>query len=89
MNLKSADGHLVLRIYADKLEGHPLYEIHVHPESRHWFAHVERAGNSYVAELGYYTTVGRWTRVAVSAATVTPPDAVAPEAEDGFRHHPV
>ena len=84
LNLKSADGHLVLRIYADKLEGDPLYEIHVHPESRHWFAHVERAGDSYVAALGYYTTVGRWTRVAVSAATVTPPDAVAPEAGEDF-----
>ena len=28
----------------DKIEGHPINEIHVHPESRHWFAHVERAG---------------------------------------------
>ena len=82
--MKSADGHLVLRIYADKLEGDPLYEIHVHPESRHWFAHVERAGDSYVAALGYYTSVGRWTRVAVSATTVTPPDAAAAEAEAEF-----
>ena len=77
LNVKSSDGHLVLRIYADRLEGHPLYEIHVHPESRHWFVHVERAENSYVAELGYYSSVGRWTRVAVSSATVTPPDSVA------------
>jgi hypothetical protein len=84
LNVKSADGHLVLRIYADRLEGHPLYEIHVHPESRHWFVHVERAGNSYAAELGYYTSLGRWTRVAVSSATVTPPDAVAAEAEAEF-----
>jgi len=84
LNVKSADGHLVLRIYADRLEGHPLYEIHVHPESRHWFVHVERAGNSYAAELGYYTSLGRWTRVAVSSATVTPPDAAAAEAEAEF-----
>ena len=84
LNAKSADSHLVLRIYADRLEGHPLYEIHVHPESRHWFAHVERAGSSYAAELGYYTSLGRWTRVAVSSATVTPPDAVAAEAEAEF-----
>jgi hypothetical protein len=73
-----------LRVYADRLEGHPLYEIHVHPESRHWFVHVERAGNSYAAELGYYSSLGRWTRVAVSSATVTPPDAVAAEAEAEF-----
>ena len=84
LNVKSADGHLVLRIYADRQEGHPLYEIHVHPESLHWFLHVERAGNTYVAELGYYSSVGRWTRVAVSSATVTPPDAVAAETETEF-----
>ena len=81
LNAKSADSHLVLRIYADRLEGHPLYEIHVHPESRHWFAHVERAGDSYTAALGYYNSLGRWIRVAVSSTTVTPPDSVAAEAE--------
>ena len=84
LNTKSADGHLVLRIYADKVEGHPLYEIHVHPESRHWFAHVEQAGNSYAVELGYYSSVGRWMRIAVSSATVTPPDAIAEESDAEF-----
>jgi uncharacterized protein len=84
LNGKSADSHLVLRIYPDKIEGHPLYEIHVHPESRHWFAHVEQAGNSYAAELGYYSPVGRWMRVAVSSSTMTPPDAVSPETETEF-----
>ena len=78
-NSESTDGHLILRIYANKIEGHPLYEIHVHPESRHWFAHVERAGCSYVADLGYYSELGRWMRVAASAATVTPPDAACKE----------
>ena len=84
LNAKSSDGHLVLRIYAGKIEGHPLYEIHVHPESRHWFAHVERAGDSYAAELGYYSPVGRWMRVAASGATVTPPDAASVETEAEF-----
>jgi hypothetical protein len=79
LNAESTDGHLILRIYAGKIEGHPSYEIHVHPESRHWFAHVERAGNSYSAELGYYSALGKWTRVAVSSGTVTPPDAAAKE----------
>jgi hypothetical protein len=79
LNSASTDGHLVLRIFAGKLEGHPAYEIHVHPESRHWFAHVERAGNSYAAELGYYSALGKWTRVAVSSGTVTPPDAASKE----------
>jgi hypothetical protein len=76
-NSESADGHLILRIFAGKIEGHPAYEIHVHPDSRHWFAHVERAGNSYAAELGYYSSLGKWMRVAVSSGTVTPPDAAA------------
>jgi hypothetical protein len=79
LNASSTDGHLILRIYANKIEGHPLYEIHVHPESRHWFAHVERAGNSYIAELGCYSSLGRWMRVAVSSGTVTPPDAASKE----------
>ncbi len=84
LNARSADGHLILRLYAGKVEGHPICEIHVHPESRHWFAHVERAGNSYAAELGYYSPSRRWTRIAVSSATVTPPDTVSAEGEIEF-----
>src|ERR1700722_17680759 len=84
LNARSAEGHLVLRIYLNKIEGHPLYEIHVHPESHHWFAHVERAGHPYSAELGYYSPVGRWTRIAHSSATVTPPDSVSEDASTEF-----
>jgi len=84
LNAKSSDGHLLLRIYAGKIEGHPVCEIHVHPESRHWFAHVERSGDSYAAELGYYSPLGRWTRIAVSSGTVTPPDAAAVEGDVEF-----
>ena len=83
-NAESSDGHLVLRVYGAKIEGHPVYEIHVHPESRHWFIHVERAGNSYCAELGCYSPLGKWTRIAVSSATVTPPDAASPETDVEF-----
>lgn len=84
LNARSAEGHLILRIYGNKIEGHPLYEIHVHPESRHWFAHVEKAGNPYTAELGYYSPVGRWMRVAASGATVTPPDSVSEDSNAEF-----
>jgi hypothetical protein len=84
LNAKSADGHLVLRIYANKVEGHPAYEIHVHPESNHWFAHVERAGNPYAAEIGYYSSVGKWIRTSVSSGTVTPPDAVSTDVDTEF-----
>jgi hypothetical protein len=84
MNAQSSDGHLVVRIYSHKIEGHPTYEIHVHPESRHWFTHVERAGDSYVAELGYYSALGRWTRISVSSGTMTPPDAVSSDTDTEF-----
>jgi hypothetical protein len=84
LNARSAASHLILRIYAGKVEGHPICDIHVHPESRHWFAHVERAGDSYAAELGYYSPPGRWTRIAVSSATVTPPDSVSTEGDVEF-----
>lgn len=84
LNARSAEGHLILRVYATRIEGHPLYEIHVHPESRHWFAHVERAGSPYAAELGYYSSVGRWMRVASSSATITPPDAVSEDTSTEF-----
>jgi uncharacterized protein len=84
LNSRSAEGHLILRVYAGKIEGHPLYEIHVHPESRHWFAHVERAGQPYAAELGYYSTVGRWIRVTASSATITPPDSVSEDSNAEF-----
>lgn len=83
-NSESTDGHLVLRVYVNRIEGHPISEIHVHPESRHWFAHVELAGNSYAAELGYYSSIGKWIRVAASSSTCTPPDAVAVESETEF-----
>jgi len=84
LNARSAEGHLILRVYASKIEGHPLYEIHVHPESRHWFAHVEKAGNPYTGELGYYSPVGRWMRVAASGTTVTPPDSISEDANTEF-----
>ena len=84
LNAQSTDGHLVLRIYVNKVEGHPVYEIHVHPESRHWFTHVERAGNSYIAELGYYSALGKWMRISASSGTMTPPDAVSSEMDADF-----
>jgi hypothetical protein len=83
-NAESSDGHLVLRIYDADFKGHPAYEIHVHPESRHWFVHVERAGNSYCAELGFYSPLGKWIRISTSCGTVTPPDAISPETDVEF-----
>ena len=83
-NARSVDGHPVLRIYAGEVKGRPISEVHVHPESRHWFAHVARAGDAYAAELGYYSAPGKWVRVAVSGLTVTPSDAVSQESGAEF-----
>ena len=78
LNAVSADHHLVVRIHPGTIADHPSSEIHVHPESRHWFIHVERAAVRYMAELGYYRSNRRWVTVAASEPTVTPPDTISP-----------
>jgi uncharacterized protein len=83
-NARSADKHLILRVYADKPAGTPASEIHVHPESRHWFPYVERAATKYVAELGYYQAGPKWTTISTSNATVTPPDKLSPDSAVKF-----
>lgn len=76
-NSLSADRHLVVRVQPGAIRGHAFTEIHVHPESRHWFIHVDRAATTYTAELGYYPTDRKWVAVATSTAAATPPDAVS------------
>jgi hypothetical protein len=76
-NVLSADGHLLLRLYLDTPAGPPLSEIHLHPESRHWFVPAPQAGAKYLATLGYFNPAQEWVELACSAATVTPPDSVA------------
>jgi hypothetical protein len=83
-NAKSADGHLVLRIYRDALAGEPLSQIHLHPQSRDWFVPVPDAATKYLAELGYYDTAGTWVERARSAATLTPPDTQAEDTSVRF-----
>jgi hypothetical protein len=88
-NANSIHGHLILRTYVDLPQGPPISEIHVHPESRHWFVHVERAATSYITELGYYQRGDKWARVATSAATLTPPDTISAAAKASFATIPV
>lgn len=83
-NAFSRDGHLVVRIRIDAPDSGPVAEVHVHPESRHWFIHVERANTRYVAELGYYSAADRWKGIAVSCATLTPPDSVSEDTSAVF-----
>ena len=49
----------------------------MHPESRHWFIHTDRAETRYVAELGYYRPGRQWVTIATSAPAVTPPDTAS------------
>jgi len=76
-NSMSVDGHLVLRVYCGALDGEPLAEIHVHPESRNWFVPVPDAGAKYLSALGYYDLSRRWVTLACSGATFTPPDSLS------------
>ena len=74
----SSDGHLVLRVYKERIAGQPVTEVHVHPESRNWFVHVGLAGTGFVAELGYYQRRGgAWESVSTSALAVTPRDTMS------------
>jgi hypothetical protein len=83
----SADHHLIVRVSPVPASGGPPAEAHTHPESRHWFMHVEHAGTEYIAELGYYTVNNQWVTVAASGPAVTPADMPdnAPAAEQTAR----
>lgn len=75
---RADDGQLTLRVHREDLAGQPVAEIKVHPEARHWFVHVERAGIRYHAELGCQTTGGGWFPISTSSATLTPPNQMSP-----------
>jgi hypothetical protein len=80
----SADGHLVLRVYRGTAEGEPLSHIHLHPESRTWFAPVPAAGAKYLAELGYHDAERKWVSLALSGATFSPPDSLSDDTSIRF-----
>jgi uncharacterized protein len=88
-NSRSVDRHLVLRVYKNETAGEPHREIHVHPESRNWFAHVGIGATKYVGELGYYRPNDQWVRIAVSSPTITPPDSVSDDLSVWFETLPV
>ncbi|MBI5801605.1 MAG: DUF4912 domain-containing protein [Verrucomicrobia bacterium] len=88
-NAQSDDGHLVVRVFETEILGEPLVTQHVHPESRNWFIHVGRGGTKFVAQLGYFDRKERWQTIALSAATVTPPDDVSADTSAEFATLPV
>lgn len=76
-NTQSVHKHLVLRLSRPDQENASAGEVHVHPESRHWFVHVAVAGVKYGVELGYYGKSQGWTRISKSAPATMPPDVVS------------
>jgi hypothetical protein len=88
-NALSADRHLVVRVYINAIKGEPFSTVHVHPESNHWFIHVDRAGTKYIAELGYYPPDGKWVTISTSDATLTPPDTMSEDVSAQFATIPI
>jgi uncharacterized protein len=81
---QAADGHLILRVHHGEVSDQPVAEVHVRPEARHWFVHVESAGTTYTAELGFSAPTGQWTAISTSDATLTPPDTRSPDTSVEF-----
>jgi uncharacterized protein len=88
-NALSADRHLVVRVHRDAISGEPFTQVHVHPESTHWFIHVGHAGAKYLAQLGYYGVGGKWTAISTSEATLTPPDSMSEDVSAQFATIPI
>jgi hypothetical protein len=84
LNASSAEGHLHLRVHPQSTQIPVETEFPVHPESRHWFAHVENSAPAYVAQLGYYDTNQTWVPVTTSAPSAMPPGVPVEPAEVTF-----
>jgi len=83
-NSLAAEGHLSLRVH----QGRPIdltsFELHVLPESRHWFITVPAGAAAYRAELGYYDANRKWISVMASGWVSTPPETVSPDKSAQF-----
>lgn len=88
-NSLSSDHHMVLRVFHGDNPDSPHTEVHVHPESNHWFVHVAQAGAKYFAQLGYYSANVKWNLISTSAATLTPPDDLSADTSADFATIPV
>lgn len=78
-NRLSRDGHLILRIFDAEEARSYLTELHMHPESRSWFAHVGKGGGRYFAVLGFRDKTGEWNEINRSEVVGTPPDSLSSE----------
>lgn len=88
-NAQSVDRHMVLRLHDADQPGRHISEVHVHPESRHWFTHVDEAGKNYFTEIGYYQAGRKWKSLAVSEPQRTPPDNISADSTIEFATIPL
>ena len=88
-NAQARDRHLALRVFQGAIGPTPFVEVAVHPESRHWFVHVGRGGEKFLAQLGFHLPDGSWTTIATSDATLTPPDTISEDGTVRFATIPV
>jgi hypothetical protein len=88
-NAQSRDRHLILRLHSAAAPQPVLAEMHVHPESKHWFVPTPQPGEKQFVELGYYRSNRRWHSLAVSTVQATPPDRVSPDSTVEFATIPL
>ncbi len=88
-NARSVDRHLILRLHDESKPDKYAAEIHVHPESKHWFVHVDAAGIYYSTELGYYQSGRKWKSLATSEPMRTPPDNISADSTVEFATIPL
>ncbi len=58
--------------------------IQINPEARNWYVAADKAGASYVAEIGYLTADGSWQTIVASNETSTPSDVFSEIATTEF-----
>jgi hypothetical protein len=58
--------------------------VEINPEARNWYVPVSRPDTTYVAQLGYLGTDGKWQEIATSAPATTPPDTLGNDGDALF-----
>ncbi len=69
----SADGSLVLRVYAGEVGGRLVAQVKLAASAYDCFVDVPFGGARYQAELGYNDKAANWVRISTSAIVTTPP----------------
>ena len=81
-------GQLLVRIHLENLNVPPIAEVRAPSATDHCFVTVQRAGATYIAQLGYYQAGGEWRTVSISQPASSPPDAPASDKSVRFATFP-